>query len=81
MGEPIWILWVAGLAAVVGGPLLFKHREQAAYVIRQSNPFFDSSKDSTGEGGMLFLPAIMAPPLGLLVLFYSVDRTFGWGIT
>lgn len=51
MGEPIWILWVAGLAAVVGGPLLFKHREQAAYVIRQSNPFFDSSKDSTGEGG------------------------------
>ena len=66
MGEPIWILWVAGLAAVVGGPLLFKHREQAAYVIRQSNPFFDSSKDST---------------LGLLVLFYSVDRTFGWGIT
>lgn len=46
---------------IVAGVLLFKYREKAAYVIRQKNPVFDSSKDSTGEGGFLILPAIMLP--------------------
>lgn len=61
MESPTWPLWIIGPTVIVAGVLLFKYREKAAYVIRQKNPVFDSSKDSTGEGGFLILPAIMLP--------------------
>lgn len=81
MDEPIWLLWVFGLAAVVGGPLAFKHRDELAHYFRQKNPLLDSSQDPPGEGMGLLIPAIFTPILGLLMLFYAADRTFGWGIS
>lgn len=63
---------------ILAGVLLFKYREQAAYFIRQKNSFFDSSKDSTGEGALLILPAIFAPVIGIVFIGYAGHHTFGW---
>lgn len=81
MDEPIWILWVAGVGAIVGGVLLFKYRDQAYNVIHRSNPLFRGDpKDSFGDGSFLFLPAIFAPLIGIFFLFFVASRTFGWDL-
>lgn len=81
MGEPIWLLWVAGLGAIVAGVLLFKYRNQAVKVIRHSTPMYRDPAGAPPDGSFLILPAIFLPPMGLLFLFFAADRTFGWGYT
>lgn len=78
MDEPLWMLWVAGLFLIVGGFLLFIHRDRAAKLIRRSNPLMGEKDILPPEGSFLILPAIMAPPMGVFFLFYAAHRTFGW---
>jgi hypothetical protein len=78
MEQPVWPLWAIGVAAMISGVLLFIHRERATYLLRQYHPFFDSTKDSTGEGALLIIPAIFAPLIGLFFLAYAGSLTFGW---
>lgn len=81
MGE-LWMLWLGGLVATIGGVLLFIYRDLIHKVMFSGDPIFDrDGKGPSGDGSFFILPAIMAPPLGLLFLFFAADRTFGWGMT
>lgn len=80
MDEMVWIFWVVGLAFIVGGVLMYRHRRFLGSGMRKFTPVLRGGPEGPlADGSLLIIPAVFAPPMGVFFLFYAASETFGWG--